>query len=152
MLPDLVITGTIFSAEAGPVTVTVLPEAVALKPLRVILAAMSVARVVVLVLDNLNTHTPAAFYATFPPDVAKRLSDKLEIHYTPKHGSWLNMAEIELSILSKQCLDRRIPKIEKLRRDVAAWEHERNQQQRKINWQFTTKDARIKLRSLYPSV
>jgi hypothetical protein len=107
---------------------------------------------IVLVMDNLNTHSPASFYATFPPEIAQRLADRLEIHYTPKHGSWLNMAEIELGILSKQCLDRRIPNIEKLRRSVSAWEQERNQQQRKINWQFTTKDARIKLRSLYPSV
>jgi hypothetical protein len=107
---------------------------------------------IVLVMDNLNTHTPASFYATFPPDVAKRLTDRLEIHYTPKHGSWLNMAEIELGILSKQCLDRRIPHRERLRTEVAAWESERNNAHRKINWQFTTKDARIKLRSLYPSV
>jgi hypothetical protein len=107
---------------------------------------------IVLVMDNLNTHTPASFYAAFPPEEAKRLAERLEIHYTPKHGSWLNMAEIELSILSKQCLDRRIPNREKLQRNVAAWEKDRNQTQRKINWQFTTKDARIKLRSLYPSV
>jgi hypothetical protein len=107
---------------------------------------------IVLVMDNLNTHTPASFYAAFPPEEAKRLAERLEIHYTPKHGSWLNMAEIELSILSKQCLDQRIPNSEKLQRNVAAWEKDRNQTQRKINWQFTTKDARIKLRSLYPSV
>jgi hypothetical protein len=107
---------------------------------------------IVLVMDNLNTHTPASFYAAFPPEEAQHLAERLEIHYTPKHGSWLNMAEIELSILSKQCLDRRIPNREKLHRNVAAWEKERNQTQRKINWQFTTKDARIKLRSLYPSV
>ena len=110
------------------------------------------AKRIVLVMDNLNTHSPASFYAAFPPDVAKRLADRLEIHYTPKHGSWLNMAEIELGILSKQCLDRRIATPEKLRRNVAAWEQERNQQQRKIRWHFTTKDARIKLRSLYPSL
>jgi transposase len=107
---------------------------------------------IVLVMDNLNTHSPASFYATFPPEVAKRLTDRLEIHYTPKHGSWLNMAEIELSVLSKQCLKRRIPTLERLRHHVAAWEEKRNQSQRKIRWQFTTKDARIKLRSLYPSV
>jgi len=107
---------------------------------------------IVLVMDNLNTHTPASFYATFPPEEAKRLTERLEIHYTPKHGSWLNMAEIELSILSKQCLKRRIPNPEKLCHHVAAWTQNRNQNQRKINWQFTTKDARIKLRQLYPAV
>jgi len=107
---------------------------------------------IVLVMDNLNTHTPASFYATFPPDVAKRLTDRLEIHYTPKHGSWLNIAEIELGILTKQCLDRRIASRHRLGREVAAWETERNRAHRKINWQFTTKDARIKLRSLYPSL
>jgi hypothetical protein len=107
---------------------------------------------IVLVMDNLNTHTPASFYATFPPDIAKRLSDKLEIHYTPKHGSWLNMAEIELSILSKQCLDRRIPSRARLQREVAAWESQRNQSKAKIKWQFHTKDARIKLHQLYPAV
>lgn len=107
---------------------------------------------IVLVMDNLNTHTPASFYATFPPDVAKRLSDRLEIHYTPKHGSWLNIAEIELSILTRQCLDRRIPQIERLRREVAAWEAQRNASNAQINWQFTTPDARIKLRQLYPAL
>jgi hypothetical protein len=107
---------------------------------------------IVLVMDNLNTHSPASFYAMFPPDVAKRLADRLEIHYTPKHGSWLNMAEIELGILSKQCLKRRIPSVERLRDHVAAWEQNRNHRERKIQWQFTTKDARIKLHSLYPSL
>lgn len=107
---------------------------------------------IVLVMDNLNTHTPASFYKTFPPDVAKRLTDRLEIHYTPKHGSWLNMAEIEFSVLGKQCLNRRIPSRERLDHHVAAWTQNRNQNQRKINWQFTTQDARIKLRTLYPSL
>ena len=107
---------------------------------------------IVLVMDNLNTHTPASFYKTFPPDTAKRLTDRLEIHYTPKHGSWLNMAEIEFSVLGKQCLDRRIPDADRLRREVAAWQTQRNQSQAKINWQFTTQDARIKLRNLYPSL
>jgi len=107
---------------------------------------------IVLVMDNLNTHTPASFYATFPPEIAKRLTDRLEIHYTPKHGSWLNMAEIELGILTRQCLDRRFPHIKRLRREVAAWESQRNHSDAKIKWQFTTKDARIKLHSLYPSV
>ena len=107
---------------------------------------------IVLVLDNLNTHTPASFYATFPPEIAKRLTDRLEIHYTPKHGSWLNMAEIELSILTRQCLDRRIPKKDRLCHEVAAWVAKRNRAQTKIKWQFTTKDARIKLHQLYPAV
>jgi hypothetical protein len=107
---------------------------------------------IVLVMDNLNTHSPASFYATFPPDIAKRLTDRLEIHHTPKHGSWLNMAEIELGILSRQCLKRRIPSMERLQHHVAAWEQQRNQDRRPIQWQFTTHDARIKLRSLYPSI
>jgi len=107
---------------------------------------------IVLVMDNLNTHTPASFYATFPPEVAKRLTDRLEIHYTPKHGSWLNMAEIELSVLIRDCLDRRIPNENGLRREVSAWAAKRNRARTKIKWQFTTKDARIKLHQLYPSV
>jgi hypothetical protein len=107
---------------------------------------------IVLVMDNLNTHTPASFYTTFPPDVAKQLTDRLEIHYTPKHGSWLNMAEIEFSVLGKQCLDCRIPDADQLRREVAAWQTRRNQSQAKINWQFNTQNARTKLRSLYPSI
>ncbi len=107
---------------------------------------------IVLIMDNLNTHPPASFYATFPPAEAKRLTDRLEIHYTPKHGSWLNIAEIELGILTKQCLKRRLASSERLRREVTAWETARNGRIAKINWQFTTKDARIKLRSLYPSL
>lgn len=107
---------------------------------------------IVLVMDNLNTHTPASFYATFPPEIAKRLTDRLEIHYTPKHGSWLNMAEIELSILNRQCLDRRIPSQDRLRQEVTAWAAKRNRARTKTKWQFTTKNARIKLRQLYPSV
>jgi hypothetical protein len=104
-----------------------------------------------LVHDNLNTHTPSALYETFCPEEAKRILDKLEIHYTPKHGSWLNMAEIELSVLSRQCLDRRIPDPETLKREVVAWEHQRNSQTRTIDWHFTTTDARIKLKRLYPA-
>ena len=104
-----------------------------------------------LVVDNLNTHTPGALYETFPPEEAKRLAEKLEIHYTPKHGSWLNIAEIELSVLSRQCLDRRIPDLETLRAEVAAWQAERNAASRRVNWRFTTEDARIKLKRLYPS-
>jgi hypothetical protein len=106
---------------------------------------------IVLVLDNLNTHTPASLYQAFPAAEAKRLADRLEIHYTPKHGSWLNMAEIELSILSRQCLDRRIPDQDTLAVEVAAWERERNATATGVDWRFTTEDARIKLKHLYPS-
>jgi DDE superfamily endonuclease len=106
---------------------------------------------VVLVLDNLSTHTPAALYEAFAPAEARRLAERLEWHYTPKHGSWLNVAEIELSILARQCLDRRIPDIEALRREVAAWERERNARVVKVDWQFTTDKARVKLKRLYPS-
>ena len=107
---------------------------------------------ITVVLDNLNTHTPAALYAAFEPEEAKRIWDKLEFHYTPKHGSWLNMAEIELSVLSRQCLDRRIPDQPTLIREVAAWEAERNAMHATVQWQFTTADARIKLKHLYPSI
>lgn len=107
---------------------------------------------VVLVLDNLNTHTAAALYATFPPEEAKRIWNRLEVHYTPKHGSWLNMAEIELSVLSRQCLDRRIPNQATLRHEVAAWEASRNATHVTTNWQFTTADARITLAKLYPTI
>ena len=107
---------------------------------------------IVLVLDNLNTHTPGALYEAFAPAEAKRLADKLEIHYTPKHGSWLNIAEIELSVLSKQCLDRRIPDIATLRSEVIAWHHRRNARAGRVDWRFTTADARIKLKRLYPSL
>lgn len=104
------------------------------------------------VLDNLNTHNPAALYEFFDAAEARRLLDKLEFHYTPKHGSWLNMAEIEFSVLTRQCLDRRIPDAETLCSEVAAWEKARNAQASSINWQFTTEDARIKLAQLYPSI
>ena len=106
---------------------------------------------IVLVMDNLNTHKPASLYQAFDPAEARRILDRLEIHYTPKHGSWLNMAEIELSVLTRQCLDRRIPDKETLTREVAAWEKERNQRVCKVDWQFTAKDARVKLKRLYPS-
>lgn len=109
------------------------------------------AEVIRVVLDQLNTHTPAALYEAFEPADARRLARKLEFHYTPKHGSWLNMAEIELSVLSKQCLDRRIPDVSTLRDEVAAWEAPRNDQHATINWRFTTRDARVKLTRLYPS-
>jgi DDE superfamily endonuclease len=105
---------------------------------------------VVLVLDNLSTHTPAALYETFEPAEARRLVERLEIHYTPKHGSWMNMAELELSVLARQCLDRRIPDMEILRREVAAWEESRNAASVRVDWQFATADARVKLKRLYP--
>jgi transposase len=107
---------------------------------------------IVLVMDNLNTHTPASLYEAFEPEEAKRLADKLEIHYTPKHGSWLNMAEIELSVLSRQCLDRRVPDFETLEVEVAAWQERRDTAGGKIEWRFRTEDARIKLERLYPSL
>lgn len=110
------------------------------------------AEAIVLVMDNLNTHKVASLYEAFEPAEARRLAEKLEIHYTPKHGSWLNMAETELSILTKQCLDRRIPDPATLRREVEAWEQSRNGAQCTIDWQFTTHDARIKLKKLYPSI
>ncbi len=103
---------------------------------------------IVLVMDNLNTHTPCSLYETFAPTEARRLADKLEIHYTPKHASWLDMAEIELSVLSRQCLDRRIPDKDTLVREVTAWMHDRNVQQSTTDWRFTTPDARIKLKRL----
>jgi len=106
---------------------------------------------VVLVLDQLNTHTPASLYAAFPPAEAKRLADNLEIHHTPKHGSWLNMAEIELSVLERQCLRRRLGDRAVLTQEVAAWVARRNAALSAIDWQFTTTDARIKLRRLYPA-
>jgi hypothetical protein len=106
---------------------------------------------VVLVMDNLNTHKVASLYEAFPPEQARRIAERLEIHHTPKHGSWLNMAEIELSVLARQCLDRRIETREELEREVTAWEEERNERMVEVRWQFTTADARIKLRRLYPS-
>lgn len=105
---------------------------------------------VVLVMDNLNTHKLASLYEAFPPEQARRIAEKLEIHHTPKHGSWLNMAEIELSVLARQCLARRIETREELEREVATWEEERNERCVEIRWRFTTADARIKLRRLYP--
>ena len=105
---------------------------------------------VVLVLDNLNTHTIGSLYTTFAPAKAFALAQRLDIHYTPKHGSWLNIAEIELSALTRQCLDRRIADINTLNSELAAWQHDTNTAHRKVNWQFTTDDARIKLRRLYP--
>lgn len=106
---------------------------------------------IILVLDNLNTHNGSAFYEAFSPDEARRLCQRFEFHYTPKHGSWLNMAETELSILSRQCLDRRIADQKTVKKQIAAWEKERNEKYSTIHWKFTTKDARIKLERLYPS-
>ena len=103
-----------------------------------------------LVMDNLNTHTKASLYETFEPKEARRIADKLAIHYTPKHGSWLNIAEIELSHLSRQCLDRRIANKARLTKEVRAWNTTRNNSKMKVHWQFTTEDARIKLHKLYP--
>ena len=105
-----------------------------------------------MVMDNLNTHNVAALYETFEPKEARRLAERLDIHYTPKHGSWLNMAEIEFSVLKGQCLDRRIPDMVTMQTQVAAWERDRNNSVRKIVWQFTTSDARIKLKRLYPNL
>jgi hypothetical protein len=107
---------------------------------------------IVLVMDNLNTHKLASLYQAFPPDEARRLIERLEIHHTPKHGSWLNMAEIELSALATQCLDRRIADLDTLTREVAAWQNSRNAASDTVNWRFTTDDARIKLQRLYPSI
>jgi DDE superfamily endonuclease len=110
------------------------------------------AEVIVLVQDNLNTHTLASLYEAFPPGQARRLAERFEVHYTPKHGSWLNVAEIELSVLARQCLGRRIESAEELRREVAAWEAERNERGIEVRWRFTTAEARIKLHRLYPSL
>jgi hypothetical protein len=110
------------------------------------------ALVIRLVMDNLNTHSPASLYEAFPPEEARRLAEKLEIHYTPKHGSWLNIAEIELKALSTQCLARRIPNIDTLRGEVAAWENNRNDSNVSVDWQFSTPNARIKLKHLYPRI
>ena len=107
---------------------------------------------ITLVMDNLNTHTPGSFHETFPPDKAKALWNRFEFVYTPKHGSWLNMAEIELNVLTGQCLNRRIDTIEDVRNEVDAWQKFRNNKNAKVNWQFTAEDARIKLSHLYPTL
>lgn len=110
------------------------------------------AETIVIVMDNLNTHKLASLYEAFPPTEAWRIAEKLEIHYTPKHGSWLNMAEIELSVLSRQCLNRRIPDQPTLIHETAAWEVQRNTRASTVDWRFTTADARIKLKRLYPTI
>jgi len=109
------------------------------------------AEVIRVVLDNLNTHSPASLYEAFKPEEARRILNKLDFHYTPKHGSWLNMAEIEISVLSHQCLDRRIPNAIILKQEVVAWEKERNALKASVEWRFTVTDARTKLQHLYPS-
>lgn len=106
---------------------------------------------IVMVMDNLNTHAKSSLYEAFAPEEAKRIADKLEIHYTPKHGSWLDIAECELSIMQRQCLDRRIACIDDLKREVSIWVDKRNKNPTPVNWRFTTEDARIKLKRLYPS-
>lgn len=110
------------------------------------------AKKIVLVMDNLNTHKVASLYKRYPPEEARRIRRKLEIHYTPIHGSWLDMAEIELNVMTRQCLNRRIPDIQTLRQELSAWETNRNNERGKIIWQFRTEDARIKLVSLYPKL
>ena len=107
---------------------------------------------ITLVMDNLNTHEPGSFYEAFPPDKARAIWDRFEFVYTPKHGSWLNIAEIELNVLIGQCLDRRIDDIEVVIKEVLAWQKSRNNKNAKVNWQFTTDDARIKLARLYPTL
>ena len=106
---------------------------------------------IILVMDNLNTHKPASLYKRYPAEEARRIIKRLEIHYTPKHGSWLDMAEIELNVMTRQCLSRRIAEIGLLRSELSAWEAERNTAAAKVNWHFQTGDARIKLSSLYPT-
>ncbi len=110
------------------------------------------AEIIKVVMDNLNTHSPASLYKAFKPEEARRILNKLEFHYTPKHGSWLNMAEIELSILSRQCFNRRIPSREILKHEISAWEQDRNQEKATVSWGFTTDNARVKLNKLYPKV
>lgn len=109
------------------------------------------AKKIILVMDNLNTHKPSSLYKRYSPEEARRIIKKLEIHYTPKHGSWLDVAEIELNVMTRQCLNRRISDIEQLRRELSAWEIERNILAAKVNWHFRTNDDRIKLSSLYPA-
>jgi hypothetical protein len=107
---------------------------------------------VVLVMDNLNTHKLASLYEAFEPEQARRIAERIEVHHTPKHGSWLNVAEIELSVLSRQCLDRRIESVDELREELEPWYEERNDRAVGVKWRFTTADARIKLRRLYPAI
>ncbi len=110
------------------------------------------AETITLVMDNLNTHAPGSLYKAFPPEEARRIRRRLDVHYTPKHGSWLDIAEVELNVLTRQCLNRRIDSIGRLRDEMAAWEARRNQEAAKVDWQFRTPDARTKLKSLYPTL
>ena len=110
------------------------------------------AKKIILVMDNLNTHAISSLYKAFPPETARKIARRLEIHFTPKHGSWLNMCEIELNVMTRQCLSRRIDNIETLRNELAAWESNRNSESAKITWQFRTSDSRLKLISLYPKI
>jgi hypothetical protein len=146
----------LFEPLAGRRHVEVTAHRTALDYARVVQEVIDVqypqATTIVLVQDNLNTHVPASLYAAFPPTEARRLLGKLAIHYTPKHGSWLNTAETELSILSRQCLRRRIPEAATLGTEIAAWTTGRNAAKCKVRWQFTTADARIKLQRLYPVI
>ena len=146
----------VFEPLAGQRQVTVTDRRTAIDCAHVIRDVVDVyspqADPLVLVMDNLNTHKPAALYEAFEPAEARRLLARLEIHHTPKHGSWLNMAETDLSVLVTQCLDRRLSDKEPLTREVAAWERQRNTAECRIDWQFTTQDARIKLKRLYPSI
>ena len=107
---------------------------------------------IILVMDNLNTHKLGSLYEAFEPAEARRIADRLEIHYTPKHGSWLDMAEIEIGVLARQCIDRRLPDQETLKREINAWQNARNQKAIRVDWQCTTEAARVKLKSLYPSI
>jgi hypothetical protein len=107
---------------------------------------------IILVSDNLNTHTVSSLYEAFPPEKALSLAKRLEMHHTPKHGSWLNVAEIELSVMATQCLSRRIAELSSLREELSAWETCRNEQNKAVDWQFTTADARVKLKKLYPNI
>jgi transposase len=107
---------------------------------------------IVLVMDNLNTHKISSLYVAFKPEEARRIAERLEIHYTPKHGSWLDMAEIEIGVMARQCLDRRIPDQDSLKQEIKAWQDKRNQKGVRVNWRFTTQDARVKLKSLYPTI
>ena len=110
------------------------------------------AKKIILVMDNLNTHTLSSLYATYEPELARRLYERFEIHHTPKHGSWLNMAELEISVMSRQCLGRRIGTMDRMAKEVQSWVTQRNSEKATVHWQFTTADARIKLRHLYPQI
>lgn len=146
----------VFEPLAGRRTVSITERRTAVDFANVVRRLVDVdyaqAEKVVLVMDNLNTHGPGSLYEAFDPAEAQRILGRLEIHHTPKHASWLNMAETELSVLGRQCLDRRIADQNTLTKEVAVWENERNARSVKVDWQFTTQDARIKLKRLYPTI